>query len=158
MDIAFEFDDAHEFAAVLATAPTMIRDELVAATDRITITGEGFAKANLTANGSVVTGTLRRSVTHEPATFAGGVATGRYGTNIPYGPPVEFGRRGFSAPPRHALGPMRIGGKMIFRHSVGPAKARPFIRPSVERLRPLVPLEYGAALQRVVNRIRQAMG
>jgi hypothetical protein len=50
------------------------------------------------------------------------------------------------------------GGKVLYRKSVGPATPRPFIRPSVEKLRPLVPREFEAAGQRIVARIEAATG
>ena len=46
---------------------------------------------------------------------------------------VEKGRKGFSVkPPRKALA-FYIGGELIFRKSVGPAKPRPFVAPAYDR-------------------------
>lgn len=144
-DIEFRFDDAHDFAAKLAKAPKLVEREMVNATNRLTLQGEGFAKSVV----PVKTGQLRRSIAAEPARFGGGTVTGRYGTATPYAKYVEFGRRGFSARPGRKLR-FVIGGRVIYTTSVGPAAARPFMRPSAARLRPLVNREYRAALQRIV--------
>lgn len=148
MDIEFQFDDAHAFAGKLAGAQQVVQREMIAATNRLTLQGVAFAMQAT----PVRTGHLRRSNAAEPATFGGGVVTGKYGNATPYAPPVEFGRRGFSAGPGKVLR-FVVGGQVLYRKSVGPAAARPFIRPSVARLRPLVPVEYGAALQRIIARL-----
>lgn len=145
-ELEFRFDDADDFARKMTAAPKIVERELVSATNRITLQGERWAK-ELAA---VKTGQMRRSIAATPAKFAGGTVTGKYGTATPYAKYVEFGRRGFSAPPGKYLR-FEIGGRVIFTKRVGPAKARPFIRPSLERLRPLVPREYRAALQRALN-------
>jgi len=48
------------------------------------------SKINLTVNNSVVTGTLRRSMTSE---FHEAQCYSEAGTNVSYAPPVEFGHR-----------------------------------------------------------------
>lgn len=151
-DFAIEFADAERFAAALQRAPQVMRDELLRSTDRITLQGEAWAKAEA----PVKTGQLRRSIAHKPATSAGGSVTGSFGTATPYARPVEFGRRGFSARPGGVLA-FTVGGKKVFTKRVGPARARPFMRPAVAKLRPLVPREYGAALQRVLNQLGGAL-
>lgn len=61
------------------------------ATDRaLEIAGakaEGYAKANLTRNGSVITGNLRNSITHRQVSSD----TEVIGTNVNYAPFVELG-------------------------------------------------------------------
>jgi hypothetical protein len=156
-DLEFRFDDADHFARKMAAAPKIVEREMVNATNRITKTGERWAKELAV----VKTGQMRRTTTAEPAKFAGGVVTGKYGTNaktktgFPYPMAVEFGRRGFSARPGKYLR-FEIGGRVIYTKRVGPAKARPFMRPSLERLRPLVPREYRAALQRALHALAAA--
>lgn len=152
MGLEFSFDDAHEFAAVLATAPSIVEREMVNAANRVALQGEAWAKAAA----PVKAGHLRRSIAATPAVYAGGVVTATFGTATPYARHVEDGR-GPVVAKKKALR-FSIGGKVLFRKRVGPAAAKPFIRPTRERLAPLVPREFEAALQRVVARIRQAMG
>jgi hypothetical protein len=146
MSFSIDFSDGERFAASMAKAEPILREELLQATDRLTLQGEGFAKGLA----PVRTGQLRRSIAAKPAVWAGG-ATGSYGTTTPYARYVEEGRGPVVA--RGKALRFTIGGQTLYRKSVGPAAARPFIRPSVDRLRPLVPREYGAALDRVVARI-----
>jgi hypothetical protein len=120
---------------------------MLKSTDRLTLQGVAFAMAKT----PVRTGQLRRANAAKPAVWAGG-ASGSYGNATPYAKHVEFGRRGFSAGPGKMLR-FTINGQTLYRKSVGPAAARPFIRPSVDRLRPLVAREYGAGLDRAIVRI-----
>ena len=144
LDITHNFDP---FSAGMAKAPAIIREEMLISTDRLTLQGVAFANP-LTP---VRTGHLRRNNAAKPAVWAGG-ASGSYGNATPYARPVEEGRRGFSAGPGRMLR-FTVGGQVLYRKSVGPAAPRPFIRPSAARLRPLVPREYRAAMQRVMARI-----
>lgn len=147
MSLNIDFSDAERFAVAMAKAPTVIREELLTSTNRLTLQGVAYASA-LTP---VRTGHLRRNNAAKAAVWSGG-AVGSYGNATPYAPAVENGRRGFSAGPGKMLR-FTIGGQVLYRKSVGPAAARPFIRPSAARLRPLVPREYRAAMQRVMARI-----
>lgn len=146
-DIRIDASELDGFAAALAKAPGIIREEMLRSTDRLTLQGVGFANQST----PVRTGHLRRNNVASRAVWAGG-ARGTYGNATPYARPVEFGRRGFSAGPGKMLR-FTIGGKVLYRKSVGPAAARPFMRPSVARLRPLVPREYRAAMRRVGTRL-----
>lgn len=146
MTFSIDFSDGKRFAAGMAQAEPIMRQELLTATDRITLQGEAFAKGLA----PVRTGHLRRSIAAKPAVWAGG-AVGEYGTATPYARYVEEGRGPVVARGRALR--FTIGGQVLFRKRVGPAAARPFIGPSVERLRPIVPREYGAALDRVLAKI-----
>lgn len=144
MDIQHNIDP---FAAQLRQAPGIIREEFLRSTDRLTLQGVAIAQGIV----AVKTGHLRRSIAHKAAVWSGG-ARGEYGTATPYARAVEFGRRGFSA---RAGGYLRFMGTsgIVFTKSVGPAAAQPFMRPSAERLRPLVNREYRAAMQRAGIRL-----
>lgn len=144
---SIDFSSGRQWAASMKQAPAIVREEFLRSTDKLTLQGEAFAKGNA----PVRTGHLRRSIAAKPAVWAGG-AVGTFGTATPYARPVEFGRRGFSARPGHFLR-FTVGGRVIYRKSVGPAAPRPFIRPAAARLRPLVKLEYQAAMRRVIDRI-----
>lgn len=123
-----------------------LESELVDGVNRTTLHGERLAKQHITANGSVVTGTLRRSTTAEGASAGGGGVTGRYGTNVPYAKHVEFGRGPVVARGR-ALAFTPKGGGLIFRKRVGPAAPRPFMRPTVPPVRAVFQREMRAAIR-----------
>lgn len=146
-DFAIDFTDANRFGASMQRAPGIVREEMLRSTDRLTLQGVGFAQSL----SPVRTSHLRRSIAHKPAVFAGGTVSGVYGTATPYARYVEFGRGPVVA--RGKALRFTVGGKTVFAKRVGPAAARPFMRPSVARLRPLVGREYRAALQRVIARI-----
>lgn len=65
-----------------------IDQALVMALEECGLNGERFAKDNLTRNGSVDTGRLRNSVTHQLRESEMAVYIG---TNVEYGPYVELG-------------------------------------------------------------------
>lgn len=152
-DFEVTFDDAKAFADRMRGAEGVVKSEMLSATDRLTLAGERFAKQNLTSNGSVVTGNLRRGVTATAAFWAGGQVTGKYGTAVPYAKYVEKGRGPIVAGPGRVLRFKPKGSSgYIYRKRVGPAKAKPFIGPSVRQLRPLVQREYNAAVKRIIAR------
>lgn len=136
-------------AARLGGAGAVVRDEATIAVHR---TGQqGVARAKSLAR--VQSGTMRRSIT-----MTAGVMTASYGPHatrngFPYPVAVERGRRGFSARRAKVLR-FVVGGRTLFRRRVGPARARPFMRPSADLVRQVLPREMRAA----VARIRQRLG
>ncbi len=147
-DLTFQFDDAHEFSAKLSAATGVVETEMVAATNRLTLQGERYAKQFA----PVKTGHLRRSIAAEPATFGGGTVTGRYGTATPYARYVEYGRGPVVARGRALR--LVIGGRVIFAKRVGPARGRFFMRASLNALRPRIAPEFRGALSRIIASIR----
>ena len=95
---AIRFDDARAFAARMAQAPQIVGDELTRSVDRLTLQGERYTKVET----PVRTGHLRRSIAMSPATFAGGAATGSWGTATPYARWIEEGRGPVVASPGKA--------------------------------------------------------
>lgn len=73
----------------------------------------------------VVTGHLRRSIANTPARAGGGVVSGSFGTSVPYAE-AENARGGGHA----------------------------FMTSTINELRPMVPAEYRAALERTIAKIR----
>lgn len=142
------FDDAKEFAARMAQAPQIVGDELTTGVDRLTLQGERFTKVET----PVRTGHLRRSIAMTPAVFAGGVATGSWGTATPYARYVEEGRGPVVASPGKMLR-FTVGGRVLFRKRVGPARGRFMFRKALQRVRPLVQREMSAAISRIVSRL-----
>ena len=83
------------------------------------------SKKNLTVNRSVVTGTLRRSMTseyHEARIYS------EAGTNVSYAPPVEFGHR--QTPGRYVHAIRR-------RLKAARVAAKPFLTPAYKRYEPV---------------------
>lgn len=148
MDVRLRVDGLDPFVRRMAGAQTVVGDELRRAVDRCTLMGERESKALV----PVKTGHLRRSITHQPATFAGGVARGRWGTNVPYARHVEFGRGPVVAGPGRVLR-FEVGGRVLYRKRVGPARARPFLFAAARRLRGRFRRECEVALERIVARL-----
>lgn len=146
-DFEFRFDDAYRLAQRMAAAPQIVGEEMTRGIDRLTLQGEGFTKAET----PVKTGHLRRSIAHKPATFAGGVATGSWGTATPYGRYVEEGRGPVVARGRALR--FEIGGRVLYRKRVGPAQGRWMFRKATARIRPMIPREMNAVLRRIVARM-----
>lgn len=144
-DITHNFDP---FTDAMKKAEPILREEMLRATDRLTLKGESLAKV-LAPVGR--TGHLRRSIAAKPAVWAGG-ASGEYGTATPYAKYVEEGR-GPVVPVNKKVLRFVIGGRAIFTRYSQPARGHWFMRASLNALRPLVPREYGAAMDRVIARI-----
>ncbi|MDS0284672.1 HK97-gp10 family putative phage morphogenesis protein [Haloarcula onubensis] len=74
----------------------------------------------------VDTGNLRRKIDTQK------VGEGEYlvGTNVPYAPDVEFGRGPVVADDGYLR--FKVDGEVLFRKSVGPAEAQPFLRPALQ--------------------------
>lgn len=87
------------------------------------------AKANLAANGSVVTGKLYHSIKPRTLNESNNRVDIAVGADQPYAKYVEKGRGPVIAKPGKTLA-FRIGrgGPLIFRRSVGPAKGVHFLR------------------------------
>lgn len=150
MDITHDFDP---FISRMAAAEPVVRDELRAGVDRTTLQGERLAKQHIRANGSVVTGTLFRGTTATPAVWGGGQVTGRYGTAVPYAKYVENGRGPVVARGRALRFRPKGSGGYIFRKRVGPARPRPFMRPTVPVIRSVYAREMRASAQRIIAKL-----
>jgi hypothetical protein len=151
-----EFVGLDRWLAAMRGAPKVLETEMVGATNRLTLQGVSVAQSHA----AVDTGHMRRSIVNKPATFGGGVVRGEFGTNarsaegFPYPIAIEKGRRGFGPVRARVLAFVAKGGEQVFARYVGPAAAQPFMKPALDHLRPLVPREFRAALQRALARIR----
>jgi hypothetical protein len=114
---------------------------------RATLAVESDAKARV----SVVTGNLRRSITSTARASAGGVE-GRIGTNTPYARIVEEGRGPIDAGEGRVLR-FVIGGEVLYRRRVGPAAARPYLRPAFDAQRGRIRTEFAQVPKRVIARL-----
>lgn len=149
------FDDARAFAARLAQAPQIVEDEMLKAVNRSMSQGIDMAQAKITENDSVVTGDMRRSTAvQQSATFSGGVASGAFGPSVPYAALVERGRGPVVAREGKTLRFIPKGsGQAVYRKRVRPAKAKPFMGPTADKLRPIVRNEFRGAVKRMVVRV-----
>lgn len=136
----------------LQAAPGIVREELIGSTNRLTVQGSGWAKEKLTANGSVVTGHLRRSVASKPATYSGGGVSGSFGTSTTYAHWVEEGRKAFAMAAK-VLRFKAKGGGIVFARKVKAAKAKPFMQPTGLRVRQAAVIEYRATMKRAASRM-----
>lgn len=152
-DFEVAFTDKGSFAQKMQAAPGIVREELIASTNKLTTQGSGWAKEKLTANGSVVTGHLRRSVASKPATAGGGGVSGSFGTATTYAHWVEEGRKAFAMGAKVLRFKAKGSGKMVFARSVKAAKAKPFMKPTGLRVRQAAVIEYRAAMKRIASRM-----
>jgi hypothetical protein len=142
------FVNLPKFTGPMRNARPIVERELLAATDRLTLLGEREAKRRV----RVKTGHGRRSITSKKAVMRGGTAEGRYGTNVFYLRLLEKGRGPIRARNAQALR-FVIGGRVLFRKSVGPAPARPFMAPSFAVVKARAPQEYRMAVSRIIRRL-----
>lgn len=166
MDFEYSFDDAAEFAARLAQAPQIVEDEMLKAVNRSMSQGIDMAQAKITENDSVASGDMRRTTqVQQSASFVGGVASGAFGPSVDYAKLVEDGRGPvvakeggalvFTPHPKYGVplnGKGKFKGKAVYK-SVGPAKAKPFMEPTAEKLRPIVRDEFKGAVKRMIVRV-----
>ena len=147
-DFTFEFLDAFEFAELMAAAPDVVESEITTATDRVAIYGMGVSiKAT-----PWKTGHLRRSHAQIPTSYSAGYARGGWGNAVPYAEYVEEGRGPVVAKNAKALAFTPKGGKnVIFRKSVGPAAAQPFMEPGREAAESRMDAEFSGAITRIVE-------
>jgi len=145
-----DFSEVHAWAGKVLNSENIVSQELRAGVDRTTLQGEGFTKEAT----PVRTGHLRRGIAHKAAVYAGGAATGSWGTNVPYAPPVEEGRRGFSAGPGKVLRFQPKGANgFIYRKRVGPAKGHFMFQKAKNRIRPVFRREMDGYIRRIVARL-----
>jgi hypothetical protein len=137
-----------EFSGRMARSQAVVSEELRRAVDRCTALGERDSKTLV----PVVTGHLRRSITTSRAAFAGGVARGSWGTNVPYAKHVEFGRGPVVARPGGVLR-FTVGGRVLYRQKVRAARPRPFLFLAARRLRGRFRQEFEVAADRIAQRL-----
>ena len=146
MDFDVDTAQIDAWAARLKGADAVVRDELVGAMHRSVLTLEAKAKANA----PVKTGTLRRSITGvvQPG---GGAVRGVVGTNVPYARYVHDGRGPVVAHGKALR--FEIGGQVLFRKRVGPAKGKPFLRDAFAASTAAILREFAQVIPRAARRL-----
>jgi phage gpG-like protein len=147
-DLNVRVDGLDALTRRLTGAERVVGAELRTMVNRLTIAGARASQGKV----GVKTGTLRRSLTHQPATFAGGVARGAFGSNVPYARVHNDGRGPVVARGRALR--FTIGGVVIFRKSVGPAKGRRYMEAGAAEVRRRMPGE----IAQLKRRIARALG
>jgi hypothetical protein len=145
MEIHIDSSQVNALAARYKGAPAIVRSEMLGAMKRSTFRLEGQAKKET----PVKTGTLRRSITSNPVTPTLGVV----GTNVPYAKWVHNGRGPITAGPGKMLR-FEIGGTVLFRKSVGPAKANPFMKRAMQSQRGAIRAEWQQMAARIAAKLR----
>jgi hypothetical protein len=151
--ITIDVSEFLDFAEQMGAADDKVKAALLQGGNAVTREGAQIAKSILASNDSVVTGGLYNDITGRPAQWAGDTLVMEYGPNKEYpGSWVEHGRKAVSS---------RSGGYLVFRikgvgpliytKRVGPARPRPFMRPSVARLRPIATKTLGDAAMRAIE-------
>jgi hypothetical protein len=142
-DIRITTAGLDQLAAKFKGAEEIIGRELVTMVDRLTIAGSTESKRRV----GVRTGTLRRSLTHEPARRAGGTVVGAFGTNVPYAKWHNDGRDAIEAKGKALR--FTIGGVVYFRKRVGPAAGKKYMEAGAAVIRQRMPAEAAAAARRI---------
>jgi len=147
MSVVVDAREVFELARRFDEAGEIVTEELTTSMKKLGLTTELYAKQTV----GVKTGTLRRAITSQ-VKGSGTSIVAEIGTQgVPYarihhdgrGPVVARGRA------LHFF----IGGVEFFRKSVGPAKGNPFLTNALDRVRPQIAPEIGAAATRAVSRI-----
>ena len=157
-DFEITISGADELIARYRQAPEIVKREMLKGVDRLTFAGQAISQKEA----PVDTGTYRRSITQRKATFAGGAATGSWGTNLPYARPIEDGRSAGSAMPPSGvlLGWMRRHGadakaEFVIRRAIGRKgiKAKHPMRKGRLQIQPKVKAEFEAVAQRIADQL-----
>ena len=143
----------YRFAERVEGAEQKLDSAFIAAGNEASKKGVDIARAILASNGSIVTGGLAGSIQARPTTRSGDTFTASYGPTEEYPARwVEEGRGPVAAAPGHKLRfQIKGAGPYLYRQRVGPARARPFMRPSVRRLRPIATKLFGDKVLQAVN-------
>jgi hypothetical protein len=157
-DFEVRVEGADIWIARFRKAPEIVKTEMVKGIDRLTFAGQAVSQKEA----PVDTGTYRRSITQHKATFAGGTATGSWGTNLPYARPIEDGRSAGSAMPPSGvlLGWMRRHGadakaEFVIRRAIGRKgiKAKHPMQKGRLAIQPKVKPEFIAVRDRIVAQV-----
>lgn len=149
VDASALFALGKRFAGAEAVIEDVFKDAMVRATAAV--------QHDAMVAAPVDTGTLRRSITTDVTPFLGSV-----GSNLPYAPVVEYGRRaGAPMPPSGSLDPwMRRHGitavsEFVIRRSIARRgiRARPYLIPALERNRAGIEREFEIAADRAIKRL-----
>lgn len=153
--MSFEIDASafYSLAERVGRADEALEAAFIKAGNQAAQEGVKIARQILSSNGSVVTRGLYNSIQAMPTVVSGNTITTAYGPTSEYPANwVEHGRGPVVARPGHKLRfQIKGAGPYLYRQRVGPAAPRPFMRPSVSRLRPIATKLFGDATLRAID-------
>jgi hypothetical protein len=147
-ELAIVWQNLPAYVAKMNSAQKVIREEAIATVNRCTALGRDRSRSHIHS----ITGKTAASVQAQPATFAGLAARDSWGTSLPSARWLEEGRGPVRAKNARALR-FSIGGRTLFRVSVGPAAPRPFISRAFRELRGRFQSEFRIGRARIVARL-----
>lgn len=124
-DVEWEGDTPADLQRKLSRFDELLIEEVNNALEELALMIEREAKQR----SPVDSGTLRASIGHVVEEMASGYIRAVVGTNVDYAPEIEFGRGPITADGQALR--FTIDGEVIFRKSVGPAPAQPFLSPAL---------------------------
>lgn len=148
MSLHIDASDLDAWAARMEEAPPILQMEMGKRTVNLLQNGAAFMRQFAPR----LTGRLQGSIRIlSGGKFAGGVASGAYGTTLFYAPQRNFGGviRARNAP----FLVFQIGGQWIRTKQVFQTGAH-FLEKSIEKLNPLIEREYRYALEAALGRLR----
>ncbi len=132
MDFRVDYTDVQRFNVQIGRRLTQFPNEVKEAIRKSTLSIERQAKTNLTNNGSVVTGHLRRSISHKVSANEGIVSA-----NTKYAEGVEKGTKPHIIRAKNKKALYWQGAKHPVRVVNHPgSKAKPYLIPALEAERP----------------------
>jgi hypothetical protein len=157
MSFQIEFLGLDEFTALMRKGPEIVKEEMLTGINRLTLQGQAISQKEAPFD----TGNLRRSITTQKATFAGGEARGSWGTNVPYAKFAEDGRSAGKMPPAGALlGWMGRHGadakaEFIIRRAIGRkgTTGKKYMEKGRQQIEPKVQAEFRAIALRIIARM-----
>ena len=133
MKIKIDTDELEQFAVKLDSKSASCVNDVAMAVKKSTLSIEAEAKKNLTANGSVQTGHLRRSIAHKLTNTTGIVHT----SNVKYAIGVEKGTRAHTIKAKNKKALYWQGAKHPVKSVRHPgSKAKPYLIPAFEKEKP----------------------
>ena len=133
MEIKINTDELERFAVKISGKAASCVKDIALAIKKSTLSIEAQAKKNLTSNGSVKTGHLRRSIAHKLSNDTGEVHT----SNVEYAVGVEKGTRAHTIKPKNKKALYWKGAKHPVKSVRHPgSKAKPYLIPAFEAEKP----------------------
>ena len=133
MEIKINTDELERFSVKLKGKAAGCVKDIALAIKKSTLSIEAQAKKNLSSNGSVKTGHLRRSIAHKLTNDTGIVHT----SNVEYAIGVEKGTRPHKIVPKKKKALYWKGAKSPVKYVNHPgSKAKPYLQPAFEAEKP----------------------
>ena len=151
--LKIDASDMLAWAQEMGAAEAKAKRELIRAGNAIAKHGAASARSFIVANNSIVSGHLLSSIRALPASLAGNTLTMEWGAAEDKPAIwVEYGRGPVTARRGGVLRFTTKDGRYVVTKSVGPAKPRPFLKPSSQATRPVARKLLAEAIMRAIRR------